>query len=69
MKPGSIVRIKSNIRKVLSQYGYEQKTIEDLSALVGTEQMVYHVSKDGGRKFVTLDLTVEIPAKCCLLVH
>lgn len=69
MQAGSIVRIKNNIRQVLSHYGYDARTIEDLSALIGTEHKVYAVSRDGKRKFVSLDLTVEIPVKCCFLIR
>lgn len=68
MYVGSIVRIRKNIRNILRSYGYEPQTIEHLAELAGTEHKVHEVSNDGQRKYVTIDLTMEIPAKCCLLI-
>lgn len=68
MYVGSIVRIKNNIGNILGRFGYEPKTIEALAAMAGTEHIVREVSTEGRRKYLIVDLAVEIPVQCCSLV-
>jgi hypothetical protein len=66
IQKGQRIRIKENLRDVLTELLFEQHTVERMSELfTGTEQVAHCIWKDGDQEYVTIELCCEIPIQCC----
>jgi hypothetical protein len=66
IQQGQQIRIKDNLREVLTELRFEQFTIDRMVELfTGTEQIAHAMWFDGDQEYITIDLCCEIPIQCC----
>jgi hypothetical protein len=66
IEKGQKIRIKDNLRDILTELQFEQPTVERMAELfTGTEQTAHAIWKDEEQEYVTIDLCCEIPIQCC----
>ncbi len=65
IKVGDTIVVKDNLAQRLQELGFEMDIPDFCNKFVGTTQRAYAIWKDeDGKKYVTIDMCVEIPIEC-----